>query len=334
MFILEVVKFIVLAIITYFFMQILTNKKKNISIVGTILVACSSYIAWNGVPMAILLGEIIVLSLYYFMNSQSKTKKILSILALILSIILMFSIAQFVNEEKAMLFVYVALVIWLTIKDFINNKDSFGKRINILISTILTFCLLQQVFINTNIEELLNQNSGNGLSKLFTYGYSMFLPFVDIGENINYAGFLSIFPLSLIVAMIYVYQKEKHLDFLMPMIIVIVIESVLCMIKNIEICALAVGLGSIYLYIYMIANIEEKVFSMKSSIKLVLGLLIFYFFIPRPNMFMTKAYMYILAMLITLLYFLFVNFYDERYQKVLLIVLALWSIMSFVPAFI
>ena len=72
--ILEIAKFIILVIVSYFFMQILTNKKKNIDIIGTILVSFYSYIAWRGVSNAILFGEIIVLALYYFMNSENIPK--------------------------------------------------------------------------------------------------------------------------------------------------------------------------------------------------------------------------------------------------------------------
>lgn len=332
--ILEVVKFLVLAAVSYFFMQILTNKKKNIDIVGTILVSCSSYIAWQGVSNAILLGEIIVLALYYFINSENVMKKVVSILALTLSMVSLFCTEQLLSVDKALLFVYIAMIVWIMIKSIINYKGNSSNKINILISLSVIICLLQQGLSEVNINELLVENSGNGISRLFSYGYSIFLPFVDMGANIEYSGFLSIFPLSLIAAMIYVYKKEKHLEFLMPMIIVIVLESILCMTKNIECCAVAVSLGCIYLYIYMIANIEENIFSMKTSIKIVLALLVLYFLIPRPDAFMTKGYMYILAMLITLLYFLFINFADERYKKVLLVVLVIWSLISFLPVFI
>lgn len=347
---LNLVTYLLFIIVTYFFMQLLTNKKKNISIVGTILVCCSSCVAWRGDIVAILSGELAILALNKIITSKEFIIKISLSMWLGLSPILM-SLGgnSWVGFSKYLFIIYIALSIWVILKNrdlYTLNKQSLTRAIPCIL--VVLFCGIVSMYVDGSYTIVPEGTESNGLMHLFSYGYSIFLPFVDTGKNIVYSSFLSLFPLSLILAMVYVYKKEKHLEFLFPMIIAIVIESIWCMLQleildkilgfskayYIEAATTAVSLGCVYLYMYMIANIDENIFSMKTSIRMVLALLVLYFFIPRPSVFMTKGYMYILAMLITLLYFLFINFADKRYQKVLLVVLTIWSLISFIPAFL
>lgn len=346
--ILEILKFIVFIIVTYLFMELLTNKKRNISIVGTVLVCCSSCIAFRGVINAILCGQAIILAIDKIMTSDKIVIKVIAsaIIGLSAGLYNVCNPVEWSGFEQLLLFVYLAMLIWVVLKN--KNMLKITKRtiLSAIPCLIIGIALYMLGIRNASCIMIPPEKTEtNGLIHLVSYGYSMFLPFVDTGKNIVYSSFLSIFPLSLILAIVYVYKNEKHLEFLLPMILVIVIESIWCMtgleiLGNIlkfsglymEVCAAAVSLACVYLYIYMIANIEENIFSMRTSVKVVLGLLVLYFLIPRPDVFMTKGYMYVLAMLITLLYFLFINFADKRYQKVLLIVLTIWSVISFIPA--
>lgn len=349
-----IIKFIVLVFVTFFFMQVLTNKNKKLSIVGTILVCCSSFIVYRGIPIAIILGELAIILLDRIFICKNKILK--SLFAVVLLIVLWFygkeySVGYYRDHisnsfTRVILFTYLALAVWLIIK----NTKELSKWKKIVLS-ILPFILTIAVFIITRCyylsyaNDILDlDNEKNGILHLFSYGYSMFLPFTDVGENALYSSFLSIFPLSLILAMIYVYKKEKHLDFLMPMILVIVMQSIFCMIRipileffyininmYLDYVAGAIGLSCIYLYIYMFANIDENIFKLADSAKISIALLIFYFLVPRPEVFMSKGYMYAISAVITLLYFMFINFADKRYQKVLLVILVLWSLISTVP---
>ena len=66
----------------------------------------------------------------------------------------------------------------------------------------------------------------------------------------------------------------------------------------------------------MLANIDENIFSIKTSMRMTLALLVFYFLIPKPKIFMSGGYIYALSSAITLLYFLFINFGNPKYKKV------------------
>lgn len=341
----EVILYLALVIITYFFMEMLTDKNRKVSIVGTILVCCSAFTVMRNVKVTILCGESIIL----LFDNIVKNKKVF--IKIVLSMILGFAFGFYsktyyhtheVNSFSTVLFfTYIALAIWRILKykkDFkFTKKTCLIAILCVLVAVPFWGKVLCDSSYNTFPSASIERET-NGLVHLFSYGYSMFLPFIETGKNVVYTSFLSVFPLSLILAMVYVYKKEKHLDFLIPMIIAIVCESIFCMIKTpiymyYDCVAGAVGLSCIYLYIYMIANIEENIFKLADSAKIVLALLVLYFIMPRPELFMSKGYMYAISAVITLLYFMFINFADKRYQKVLLVVLVLWSLVSTVPVF-
>lgn len=295
-----------------------------------------------------ILGELGIIALNQFMTSENKYLKAISILVIsvIIGLFGFVEKGQIVIFKKLLIFTYLAIAIWVVLEN--KSKLKFNKwdkdwLIYFTISGII-IAVCENLFANVLPETSVQLKQGNGIKHLFSYGYSIFLPFVDLGENYIYSSFLSLFPLPLILSMIYVYKSEKHLNFLMPMILVIVAQTIFCITRlplfkiigwqsdwNMSLCVPAISLSCIYLYMYMIAHIEENMFKLKDSAKIVLVFLVFYFLVPRPEVFMSKGYMYILAMLITLLYFLFINFADKRYQKVLLVVLSIWSIVSSVP---
>lgn len=339
----EVILYLALVVITYFFMEMLTDKNRKVSIVGTILVCCSAFTVMRNVKVTILCGESIIL----LFDNIVKNKKVF--IKIVLSMILGFAFGFYsktyyhtheVNSFSTILFfTYIALAIWRILKykkDFkFTKKTCLIAILCVLVAVPFWGKVLYDSSYNTFPSASIERET-NGLVHLFSYGYSMFLPFIETGKNVVYTSFLSVFPLSLILAMVYVYKKEKHLDFLIPMIIAIVCESIFCMIKTpiymyYDCVAGAVGLSCIYLYMYMFAHIEENIFKLTDSAKIVLGLLVFYFLVPRPEVFMSKGYMYAISAVITLLYFMFINFADKRYQKVLLVVLLLWSLISTVP---
>lgn len=349
----EVILYLALVVITYFFMEMLTDKNRKVSIVGTILVCCSAFTVMRNVKVTILCGESIIL----LFDNIVKNKKVF--IKIVLSMILGFAFGFYsktyyhtheVNSFSTILFfTYIALAIWRILKykkDFkFTKKTCLIAILCVLVAVPFWGKVLYDSSYNTFPSASIERET-NGLVHLFSYGYSMFLPFVELEENAIYSSFLSVFPLSLILAMVYVYKKEKHVDFFMPMIFVIVAESVFCMVRlpmlqsigininmHFDYVAGAVGLSCIYLYIYMIANIEENIFKLADSAKIVLALLVLYFIMPRPEVFMSKGYMYAISAVITLLYFMFINFADKRYQKVLLVVLVLWSLVSTVPVF-
>ena len=74
----NVILYLALVVVTYFFMEVLTNKNRKLSIVGTILICFSSFIAYRGVPLAIILGELAIISLDRIFKILTSLQSVLS----------------------------------------------------------------------------------------------------------------------------------------------------------------------------------------------------------------------------------------------------------------
>ena len=345
-------KLIALLLITFEFFQILTNKKKYLSLVGSILISFSSFIAWHFEPDVLIFGELALIAIDNFMRTDNvKIKFGISIVLVyaIISYIFSFNIAWMISFG----YVFLAIFIWIVLK---NAKEYKFRKIDLICIVLLIgivaiflgrFYVLSQdsikAMFNTSYAEERNVTGGKGISYLFSYAYSFLLPFVETENNMLYAGMLSLFPIPLIMGMIYIYKKEKHIDFILPMLIVLVVESIWCMtgfpkvlgkisllnMVPVEKCAVAVALGSIYLYMYMISNIEEKFISLKDSVKVVLIILVLFFCIDRPEILQaTKGQMYFFAAILTMAYFLSVNSLDKKYTKLFLGYIVIWTLVG------
>lgn len=222
----NVILYVALVIVTYFFMEVLTDKKKKFSIVGTILVCCSSFTVLRKMQIAILTGEAVIILFEQIIKNRNVFIKIA------LSAVLGFTFGIFnvtyyhayeVNSfSRVILFTYIALAIWRVLE---HKKDiKMDKHFWLILAgcVVLAIPVGFKVLYDHSFNSLPVSTVGlypdgfinNGFMHLFSYGYSMFLPFVQTGNNVIYTSFLSVFPLSLILAMIYVYKKEKHLEFL------------------------------------------------------------------------------------------------------------------------
>lgn len=250
-------------------------------------------------------------------------------------------------------YVFFALLIWIIIKNFKNYK--FKKTDLICLAVCLAlisifvgrFYILSKneinIILNTSYPGNRVSTGGKGIQYLFSYAYSFFLPFMQTEDNMLYASMLSFFPVPLIMGMIYVYKKEKNYDFLMPLMIVSVLESIWCIsglpsflakitllqFVPVERCAVAVALASIYMYIYIISNIDEKFISLSNTMKITIALLIVFFCISRPYpLENSKGYMYLFSAIMAMAFFMCLNCTDKRYVKIFLGIALIWTLVS------
>ncbi len=104
------------------------------------------------------------------------------------------------------------------------------------------------------------------------------------------ATMISIFPIGLMISVYYIFRYEnKHTEFLMPSILVSIIELIILISNKISwfipnyILALGFALLQIYMIIYIFANIEEKLFSLKKASYISILGIIFILLVPFPN---------------------------------------------------
>lgn len=346
-------KLIASLLITYEFFLIVTNKKKYLSLIGTILVIVSPFISWwfREAIEIIAFGELAIIALNKFMLSKNKKEK------LVWSFCLAYSITSYILVlypawQISFGYIFLALAIWVIAK---NKKEYKLEKIDIayFIGIIAFICIFVLYFynicyegiqglVNTAYPGARNEHGGKGISFLFEYVYSFKLPFVQNTNTMEFANFISFFPIPLILGIVYLYKKEKHVDFILPICIILVIESVWVMsgfpdmlakltlfnLVPVERCAVAVGLGTVYLMIYILANIDEKFIKQTHSIYIVLILLVLLYFMPVPNTLNTKGNLYLFVSVEALGAFLLLNFADERYKKIFLGVAVILSLIS------
>ena len=333
------IKFFGLILASYELAQILTNNR-NISIIAAIIISMSGAIQWNFEYInSIILGEIIVVlfnNLIYSKNTKNKIKN--SCIIIILSFIYMQTTISF-----AMSFAYIwfALIIWLLIK----NKVEIQKKsvlvcavITLLASAIVSFISLKYVKLGFQYDPVVDDG---GVAYLFTYIYNILLPFSDLDRKYIFGNFISLFPIPMLVSLYYLYKNDKHAEFLLPITIVAVIETIFCIsgfpklinnifnFNNIAVsrCSIAVNYANLLILLYIISNIEE-IFKLKNAIKLTLVSVCILAFIRYPVEFSTRKYLYIFAAELCTLFLLFYNYGNKKYKNVLLFFIILFTLIS------
>lgn len=338
----NIAKLIVLSIVNFEVFQIITNNNKKISIVGSVLITLSSAMLWNLSINVILFGEVIIIAIEKFMKTKKISLKIACSVAFIISFILYIFTSE-ISYIICFAYVFLALDIWVVLKNLKEYKFNKLDLVYIIISIlIIAVC----IFYNPiSLKDTVT--GGQGIGYLFSYGYSYMLPFVQTENNMAYASFLSFFPIPLIMGMIYIYKEEKHIEFILPILIVLVLESIWCMTGfpnilsnmtlfsrvSVEKCAMAIGLACIYLYLYMIANIKENFISLKDAVKITLIVLVLFFCIDRPDVLeASKGYMYLFSSILSMGYFLILNSINKKYTNLFLWSAVIWTLISSVPA--
>ena len=346
-------RFFAFLVSTNIFLKQLTNGDEKTSKWGTIII-CLSSAALTGMNFDVItFGEIFLIFLNKITDSEiskdetekeKKIKKLLYFLGIIISA-LAYIFTLNLSLEISFGYVFLALAIWICIK----NKKKYKITLKTILSVILTvFIIFLIVFIVEHFTELFSQavqiynteRTGNGLVYNFSYLYNFLMPYKDSGNNVELASMLSVFPVPIILAMFYLYKKEKHEEFLFPMLCVITLEIVWSMVNLPEILStvtglclvsikdatLAVALANIYLFLYMFANVEEEAISFASAIRITLLVLIFNFFVAKPEAYSAKIYNYIFAGILTLESFLMLCYTDKRYKTVALWIMAILTI--------
>jgi hypothetical protein len=348
-------RFVAFCISTNLFLKQLTNGDKIVSKWGTIII-CFSAAALTGMNFDVItFGEIFLIFLNKITDTEirkdetekdKKMKKALYALGMIISIIA-YVFTFNLSLEIAFGYVFLALAIWIFIKN--RKKYKFTRKsLFILIATVI--CIL---IIFTLVEHFTGlfsdaisiykvERTGNGLQLHFSYVYNFLMPYKDTGNNAYLANMVSVFPVPIILACIYLYKKEKHEEFLFPMICVVALEFVWTMINlpqavsmvtglslvSIKDAALGVALASIYTFLYMYANVDDEVLGTVGAIRTALIIIVLNFLVARPEAYSSKGYMYLFTSILTLESFLMLSYTDKRYKRVSLWLMAIITLIG------
>ena len=128
------------------------------------------------------------------------------------------------------------------------------------------------------------QEVGGGAINLYSYFYNIFFAREDFLNPCEYSSMLSLFPIPMIIGLIYVIRNKKDLHFWVPMLIASGFLTIWCVygfpawLANITFMSMTtagrvsipVGTACIYMLVYLIASIkkEDKFISKNAAIVL------------------------------------------------------------------
>lgn len=338
------IKFLGLVLVSYELFLIITNENKKLSIIGTIVLTFSGTVQWNINSIdALIIGELITVLVHKFLNKDRISEKIIISICIILgSVIYMFTFRPYAVSFG---YLFLALILWIALKNKEKLKD---KKIYILgsltgILSIIGMVVAGVYFNNNNVEY--SDINMKGISIFFSYLYNFLLPFNRFDGQELFASVVSVFPLPMFIALYYLYKKEKHMEFLLPTTTVTVLETVFCISGFPEIVSkitffsevislraiASVQISNLFIMFYFLANVDEELFKMKSAMRITIVCACILVFIKLPVIYSAKIFIYLFAAEISLLSFLFLNFNEKKYQKVLLFFLVLITLIGGVP---
>lgn len=342
-----VIKFVALVLASFELFSIITNKNKKMSIAGTIVLAFSGCILWNLDKIdSIVLGEIITV-LIYKMVTESKMKKIIPMMLIVIacSIGYMYTFRPFAISFG---YVFFALILWIIAQNRKELKNSKSKIVILIITILLSVigAIVAETCFGNYYGDYIENNLSAGISGIFTYLYTPLLAFNDVSQPDVWAGIISAFPIPMCIALYYMYKKEEHSEFLLPITVVTVLETVYCISGFPEIIAKftmlsgasavrvvpAVQLANLFIIFYFLGNVKETLFSLKHIIRITIITICVLAIIKYPTQFVGNGFLYLFAAELTLLTFMFLNYSDKKYQKVFLVFLSLISLISGIPA--
>ena len=343
----NIIKLVALVFTSFELFSIITNKNKKTSIAGTIVLAFSGCILWNLDKIdSIILGELITVLIYKIIN-ESKLKKIIpmSVLTIASSVVYMYTFRPFAISFG---YLFFALILWIIAKNFKELKKNKTKIVILSITMVLSIvgAVCAELFFSKPYLDYIEKDMTVGISGLFTYLYTPLLPFNDIEDAGLWAGVISIFPIPMIIGLYYMYKKEEHSEFLMPLVLVTVLETVYCisgfpeiiekftMLSDVSPMRVipAVQFANILILFYFLENIKDSLFSMRYAIRITIATICILVFIKYPTIFSSKGFLYLFAAELSLLVFMFLNYSDKNYKKVFLILLCIVSLIGGIPA--
>lgn len=260
---------------------ILTNRNKKISLCGMIVITFSAAVQWWYCMDTLIWGQIAIVLIDKFMNTDKKRNKYLCALGILISG-LSYVFVFYPAWQLSFGYVFLAMVVWLLIKNIKYGNYRFTKHdIAVIVITILCMALLLGRWYIMSKDTLIAEMStdypgernevGGGAYNLYSYFYNIFFTSEDFLNPCEYSSMLSLYPIPLLLGLIYVIRNKKDLHFWIPMLLVGTFLTVWCVWGFPSILAkltkmsmttagrasIPLGTICIYMLIYLIGNWEK-----------------------------------------------------------------------------
>lgn len=328
-----------LILVSYELFSIITAKNRAYSLIGTIVIVASGCVKFNFDKIdSLIWGQLICV----FINKIINEKNIWKQIGLCIGVLFSVASYSFTFEGYAIAFsyVFIALIIWILLK----NKEILKskKKLFILSSTIvlaIACAIISRKLIPFNYNSI--EYNSKGISILYSYLYNMLLPFFNFESKDIFGSFISVFPLPMLVGLYYMYKNDDHSEFLLPITIISALQTIFCLfgfpkvVENVTLlsnasisCVMAsVNLANVYILFYIINNIDKKVFSITSAMRIAIVLMIIVGFIAYPTVFATRGFLSLFIIEDCILSFLFLILHDSNYKKMLLFFMLVFTLL-------
>ncbi len=260
---------------------ILTKRNKKVSLAGMIAITFSAAVQWWYCMDTLIWGQIAIVLIDKFMNTDKKRNKYLCALGILISG-LSYVFVFYPAWQVSFGYVFLAMLVWLLIKNIKYGNYKFTKHdVAVICITILCMVLLLGRWYMISKDTLVAEMStdypgernevGGGAYNLYSYFYDIFFTFEEFLNPCEYSSMLSFYPIPLILGLIYVIRNKKDLHFWIPMLVVGGFLSIWCVFGFPSILAkitkmsmttagrVTIPLGTVCIYtlIYLMGNFEK-----------------------------------------------------------------------------
>ena len=360
-------RLIALLLVTFELMMLITNKKKLLSLAGAILITGSPLVSWfysNYIVDLLISGELCLLIFNSYLETKNNKLKILYSIILGLTFS-WFTLTIYPAWQVPLGYMYLAFAIWIFIKNNKNNniKDYLFLLITILIyvSMLLRFYILSKdtldILMNTVYPGNRIITGGGAFIRHFIYPISIFFGYSDYHNPCEAAGVYSLFPIPIVLSIIYLIKNKNKKDkdktniLVLLLVIVSILLSLFTIIKVPELFAKIsllsmspterivpiIGIISAYLLVITTSKIDIKNNKYKIVI-LFFTIVISYIIIKIGSLdrtwYLTSKRLIVSLVLISLISYLYINSKKGNnyyYLSILLIITGLINIVLVNP---
>lgn len=219
-------RLVVLTLVSFEMGMLITNKNKTLSLSYAILIALSPLVQWwfavNGLVEQLIFGQLGVLLIHFYINTQDYRKRILYAFLMVISVggyLLVF----YPSWQIPFAYVFVLMAIWIFLKNrnniTVNKKDLLIILVSLAIFGLIMIHILNnsmdtiKIILNTAYPSGERFNGGGDWRSLFNYLASIFFPLTNLNIPVNtveHSVFIDFFPVPIILSLIVLtVQKTK-----------------------------------------------------------------------------------------------------------------------------
>ena len=230
-----VARFISLFLVTFEFAMIITNKNKRLSLITAFMISLAPIVLWwfatNGVVEMFVFGQLALILLYKYMNTENFKSRILMLFFMMICaggyIFVLYPAYQI-----PMFYVFLFLAIFILVENRKNCKITKKDIISIIVMLLVFISLMIYAFsvaketiittLNTVYPGSRIENGGGAFRKYIDYLGNIFLPYKELGlkfPTVEEAAVFSLFPLGIISSIFYM-VKNKKIDLFTTLLLV------------------------------------------------------------------------------------------------------------------